>query len=165
MKQFVVVAVFVMPMLAGCSGDSTDASLTNTSESMEQSVEVDIVGQYKLDKAALRAVIMSQRPAETPAVGPAADASIEMVDQMLEGMNGSIYLEADSTCRMSMAMMGKKKVLVGSWKLQGERLAITASEEGREQETRLATFANGLITIEQESNGQPMPMTFKRAAK
>ena len=64
-----------------------------------------------------------------------------------------------------MAMMGKKKVLVGSWKLQGELLAITASEEGREQETRLAKFANGLITIEQESNGQPMPMTFKRAAK
>ncbi len=162
MKQFV--AVFALQVLVGCSGDSSNGSLSNP-ESAEQATEADIFGQYSLDKDALRAVILSQRPVETPAVGPAADAGVKIVDQMLEGMSGSIELDADRTCRMAMAMMGKKKVLVGSWRYQDGLLAITASEEGRAEETRLARFVDGVITIEQESNGQSMPMTFTRTIK
>jgi hypothetical protein len=66
---------------------------------------------------------------------------------------------------MTMAMMGQKKSLLGSWKLTGERLAITASEQGLEEQTRLAKFADGMITIEQESNGQSMSMQFRRVVK
>lgn len=167
MKQFVnfVVAAIVLQALVGCSSDDGGDSLVNAPGGVTLKGSANIVGTYQLDKDALRTVIMAQRPVGTPAVGPAAEASLKMVDQMLDGMAGSIFLDADNSCRMTMAMMGQKKSLLGSWKLNDELLAITASEQGLEEETRLAKFANGMITIEQESNGQSMSMQFRRVVK
>lgn len=167
MKQFVtaVLAVIVLPTLVGCSGDAGGDSLVGAPASIQQRDAAKVAGTYQLDKEALRTVILSQRPAGTPVEGPAAEASVKMIDQMLDGMAGSISLDADNSCQMTMAMMGQEKSLIGSWRLDGERLAITASEQGMGEETRLAKFAGGIITIEQESNGQLMSMQFTRVVK
>ncbi|MFT4514056.1 MAG: hypothetical protein ACI89X_000856 [Planctomycetota bacterium] len=118
----------------------------------------DVSGIYALDKTALKASFMAQMPADTPADGTEEAAAVKMVSLMADSMDGTIALKPDNSFVLSMATMGQKAEFVGSWKFEGDRLAITAKDGDDEEETRLADFANGTITIEEESGGKMMPM-------
>ena len=105
-------------------------------------------------------------PEGMPTEGPAAEAGAKMLKEAVDAMNGTIELKADNTCVMLMTGSGPDQKATGTWKLEGDKISITSKEEGKEEEeTKVGTFADGVITVEEEKGGKKMTMKFIKAAK
>ncbi len=112
-------------------------------------------GTYELDKASFKEQMLGMMPEE-------AKKDMAMVDKMMEGMSGSIELKADGTAAMAMKMppfLDDKTD--GTWKMDGDKVSIT-TKKGDKDDTKTASLANGVITIEEEQGGKKMKMTFKK---
>lgn len=142
----VVLSVVAMTFLASCGGDAAASA----------------AGKYALDKAALEELMKAEMPADAPKEGPAAEAAMKMMQEMMKGFDGSIELKADNTFTMSMTMMGQKQDATGTWKLDGDKLSMTAKVDGKD-DTKEAKFADGVISIEEKNGDKTMSMKFKKA--
>lgn len=101
-------------------------------------------------------------PADAPTEGPAAELA-KVAITMLENMKGSLELKADNTFTLSVTvpMMGKEQTQLtnGNWKLEGDKLTLTMKEEGKDDDVKVATIVDGVMTVEDEKG----VMTFKKA--
>lgn len=129
--------------LASCGGDSAK-------------------GTYHLDKAAMKAAMLAEMPAEAK-TDPQA---MKIADSMADGMNITVTLNADGTSssETQMKLMGQehKDSASGTWKLEGSKLSMTMKGQDGKEETKVADYAGGKFTVEEESMGQKVKMTFVR---
>ncbi|MCK5943319.1 MAG: hypothetical protein KAI24_15165 [Planctomycetes bacterium] len=149
MKKLIatLVSVLALTLLAGCGGDAAASA----------------AGTYQIDKAAFEASMKAEMK-DQPTEGPAADMAKQAMEQMMASLSGSIELKQDGTCTMKMSMGGPETVETGTWKLDGDKLSVTTTKDGKE-ETNVAKFADGVITIEEEQGGKTVQMKFKKAGK
>ncbi|MFT4514057.1 MAG: hypothetical protein ACI89X_000855 [Planctomycetota bacterium] len=142
----VVLSILALTLLASCGGD----------------VVASAAGKYTLDTEAAVAAAKAAIPSDAPTEGPAAEMA-KMGITFLESMKGSLELKADNTVllSMTMSMMGKEQTQAtnGTWKLEGDKLTLTTKEEGKDDVVKVATFVDGVITVEDENGA----MTFKKA--
>tara|TARA_R110002072_G_scaffold46591_5_gene128926 strand:- start:7023 stop:7511 length:489 start_codon:yes stop_codon:yes gene_type:complete len=157
---FAALSALTLSMLAGCAGVDTAESVDGRATALVPAVET-AVGTYTLDKSALKQVWEAAMPAE----GPSAEQAAQMVAQMMDGFDGSMELKGDQTCTVSMTMMGQKQDVTGVWKLDGDQLSITAQEEGKDDDTRIATLVDGVITISDEQGERSMSLRFVRSVE
>tara|TARA_R110002072_G_scaffold46591_5_gene128927 strand:- start:7724 stop:8182 length:459 start_codon:yes stop_codon:yes gene_type:complete len=152
MKKILSVALslLALTLLASCGADASASA----------------AGKYTLDKTGLEAAMKAMMPEGMPTEGPAAEAGAKMLKEAVDAMNGTIELKADNTCVMLMTGSGPDQKATGTWKLEGDKISITSKEEGKEEEeTKVGTFADGVITVEEEKGGKKMTMKFIKAAK
>ncbi len=147
MKKTLFVLVSTLALtLAGCSAEAATSAK----------------GTYQLDKTAVKAAMLEKMPAEAKTN---ADA-MKMVDSMVDGMNITITLNADGTAtgETQMTMMGKetKQNATGTWKLDAGKLSMTMKGDDGKEETKVADYEGGKFSVEEESMGQKMKMTFVR---
>lgn len=142
----VVLSVLAMTLLASCGADAAASA----------------AGKYTLDNEAAVAAAKAAMPADAPTEGPAAELA-KVAITMLENMKGSLELKADNTFTLSVTvpMMGKEQTQLtnGNWKLEGDKLTLTMKEEGKDDDVKVATIVDGVMTVEDEKG----VMTFKKA--
>ena len=159
MKKTLCVAfsVLALSLFPACQG--VDAAGGGGAEAMEQPVET-AVGTYALDAQSLMKQMMGDMPT---AEGDAGAQMLAAMQKAMEGMSGTIELKADNTCAMSMTMMGREQSVEGIWSREGDQVTITAQQEGEEDDARVATLANGVLSVTEEQNGKSMTMRFVRS--
>ena len=157
---YAALSILTLSMLAGCAGVDTAESMDGRAAALVPAGET-AVGTYILDKSALKQAMKAGMPAE----GPSAEQAVQMLAQMMDGFDGSMELKGDHTCTMSMTMMGQKQGVTGTWKLDGDQLSITAQEEGKQDDTRVATLVDGVITITEEQGERSMSLRFVRSVE
>ena len=139
------VSALALSLLAAC-GDSSAANKA--------------VGTYKLDKAAMKTAMEAQMPEEAKG----SEMAAQMMEQMMGSLDGSIELKADGSAALSMKMPPMvDEQTTGTWKLEGEKITITAKNKDGAEEAKVAAFADGTITIEEEQDGKKMKIVFRKA--
>lgn len=109
-------------------------------------------GHYEIDKEAFKAGLpgASKMPAE-------------MLDKMLSSMTGSLHLQADQTATMAMKMPPMMDMTAnGTWKLDGSKLTLTLKDKDGKEESEVADYAGGAITLSKTEGGETMKMVFRR---
>ena len=119
-------------------------------------------GVYDADKAMLKPALLASIPAEAQK----DPKTMEAIDTMLKDMVLQYELKADNTVAFTMksSMMGMpvQESATGTWKLESGKLTlVTKNKEGKE-DTKAVDYANGAFTVEQESGGQKVKVTFKK---
>lgn len=155
MKKFLLAAMAIVAVVVMPSCKSSNVEQVGTAPLADSPT-----GLYQLDVETLAKSMMAEAP---PGVGN--EQLQQMMQQMVKSMRGSIELMADNTCAMSMTMMGQKQEVTGVWSQDGSKLTITAQEEGKEDDARVADYADGVITVSEEKDGRTITMRFVRSAK
>lgn len=131
-------AVVLFAGLVGCSkGDPTNP-----------------VGTWNLDTSALLEE-MKKNPNYK-----ADDPMTKQMEEALKKMKVTMVVNADNSFTGTAEGMGNKSTAKGTWKLEGDKLTMTTTEEDGKpkSETEVLTFKDGLITMEKEG----MKMTMRR---
>jgi hypothetical protein len=73
---------------------------------------------------------------------------------------GDCTLTADGKWESSMEIMNKKSTVKGTWKLDGDKITMTSTEEDgqKKEETVIGTYKAGVITVEMKDEGAPQPI-------
>lgn len=113
-------------------------------------------GSYEIDKPAFRASLESVMP-------PEAKSQPEMLNKMLEGVQGTMELRADGTASFAFQMppMVDQKA-TGTWKQEGSTLTLTTKDDKGKEDTAKAQWADGRIKMEVDQGGQKFQMVYKR---
>ena len=114
-------------------------------------------GVYDLDKAAMKKTILDA--ARRPSADDKAKLD-KMVDELVEAR---LVLEADGTFTTHARMMDQEKSVTGTWRVEGDKLLMTAKNKaGEDMPTGAADFADGVITIEMGEGRQKVPMVLRK---
>jgi len=144
-KALFAFSLLSLSFVAACGGASSKAA-----------------GVYELDKAAFRAAMLANMPAEAQKEPKA----LEMIDGMIKDMQVSFDLKADGTAAMNArtVMFGKaqEESATGTWKLDGTKLTIHMKDKAGKEESKTVDYVEGSFTVEEEKGGQKMKMTFKK---
>ncbi|OHB76707.1 MAG: hypothetical protein A2Z34_05510 [Planctomycetes bacterium RBG_16_59_8] len=93
--------------------------------------------------------------------GEAAAAMMKMMEEMFKTMKMTLDIKADNSFTVTMEAMGKKSSAKGTWKLAGEKLTMTTTEEdGKAKDSpdnKDLTFKDGKLFIEED--GMKMVLT------
>ena len=145
MKNTLAASLLALSLFAACSGGASN-----------------VPGVYEIDKVALKNAMLAEMPAEAKGQPDAT----KMMDAFVNGMNITIELRADKTATMSMkgAMAGMPldNSTTGTWSLDGSKLTIKTKEKDGKEETKVADYANGTFSVENDMSGKKMKMTFKK---
>ena len=146
MKNTLAASLFTLSLFAACSGSAASS----------------VPGIYEVDKVAFKSAMMAEVPAEhrTP-------EATKMMEGFVDGMSMTVELKADNTATMNMkgSMMGQPmdSSETGTWSLDGTKLSIKTKGKDGKEETKVADYANGSFTVEDEMQpGKKMKMTFKK---
>ena len=114
-------------------------------------------GIYELDKAAMKKTILDA--AQRPSADDKAKLD-KMVDELVEAR---LELNADGTFTTYAKMMNEVKSVTGTWRVEGDKLLMTAKNRaGEDMPTGAADFADGVITIEMGEGRQKVPMVLRK---
>lgn len=127
------------------------------------------VGTWRLDADAVAKMMESLMQEQMANVPPAQQGMMkQMMAQMVDGLkksNGAIVLAADGTATMQEDEPdGTHKETKGTWKIEGDKLSLTATPPGKSApETRTGTLAGNEIRIEEDAGGKKITMVFRRS--
>ncbi|MEZ5967072.1 MAG: hypothetical protein R3F56_24760 [Planctomycetota bacterium] len=127
------------------------------------------VGTWRLDAEAAGKMVESMMQEQMASVPAAQQAMMkQMTAQMVEGLkksSGSIVLAADGTATVGEGEAGgSRRETKGTWKLDGDKLSITAVPLGKSApETKTGTLAGDEIRIEEEAGGKKIALVFRRS--
>lgn len=144
-KAHLALSLLSLSFLAACGGAAAASA----------------AGVYEVDKVALKATILAGMTDAQK-----VPQALEAIDAMVKDMVMTFDLKADGTAAMNMemSMMGQKMKdsTTGTWKLEGTKLTMTAKNKEGKDEPKTVDFVNGTFTVEQETGGQKVKVTFKR---
>lgn len=133
-------SALALTLLASCGADAAASA----------------AGKYELDKAAFLELMM----ANVPEAG--REAAKPMLEKQSAGMVGVVELMADGKFKMNMAMPpAPAQNVEGTWKLDGDKLSMT-SPKGDKDDTQVAMFKDGAITLEEKMGPMTIKMVFKK---
>ena len=141
LKSLVVCAAAAL-VLGACGGKGGGAS--------------GVVGKWSVDKAEVEKLVIAEAKKNAP------EANAEQLEMMTKlakdaatAMNLNLDIKSDNTFEVAMAMsfMGQEQKMnaKGKWKLDGEKLSMTTTEEDGKakttEDTKVATFKDGKISL------------------
>ncbi len=148
MRTSIVLSLLLL--LGACGGGSAASSAA---------------GKWSLDAASMSDMILKQQEKELAAMTADERAKMEaMIKEQSKAMKGDLTLGADNTFGVTMDMGPMHSEVKGTWKVDGNRIAMTGKEVGKDaEETMYGTLDGDRMVVEGEQNGQKMSMTFVRA--
>lgn len=147
MRTLVTLLLLLLVSLTGCGGPSGPS------------------GTYSIDKDALAKMADALvKGGEGEAKDASAAPMAAMMAEAFKAMDASLTFNTDGTFSGSSKMMGNESTMKGTWKLEGEKLSMTSTEEDGKpaNETKVATFKDGVITVEEQQGGKSLKMSFKK---
>ena len=135
-------------LLVGCGG---------------KSVENSVAGTYQLVKGPhVREAMKATLPQDA---GPMADQLLKNMQSMIDGMALTTMIKPDGTFTVN----GKMRVKVsasGTWKLEGDKLLMTATHEDGEKrddpETSAWIVDGDTLRMAEKKEGQPFDIVLQR---
>lgn len=144
-KALLAFSLLSLSFVAACGGAASKAA-----------------GVYELDKAAFRAAMLANMPAEVQKEPKA----LEMFDGMINGMKVTFDLKADGTAAMNATttLLDKtqEESATGTWKLDGSKLTIQTKDKAGKEESKTVDYVEGSFTVEEDKDGMKVKMTFKK---
>lgn len=148
MRTSIVLSLLLL-LLCACGGSSASSA----------------AGKWSLDPASMSGVILKQQEKELAAMPADERAKMEaMIKEQAKAMKSDLTIGADNTFTVTMDMGLMHSEVKGTWKVDGNRIAMTGKEVGKDkEETMFGTLDGDRMVVEGEQNGQKMSMTFVRA--
>lgn len=115
------------------------------------------VGTYTLDTDAVKASVQEMFK-DMPGGGK------EMVDGMTKDMQGTIELKADGTASMDQKGGPSAGTTQGTWKLEGDKVSMTAKDKAGKETTLTGTLAGKVLTLDlpEMAPGKKLAMKFNK---
>ncbi|MBI5852058.1 MAG: hypothetical protein HZB39_13680 [Planctomycetes bacterium] len=151
MRTSIILSLALLPLFLGACGSGSAAS--------------SAAGKWSLDPVSMSDMILKQQEKELAALPADERAKMEaMVKEQSKAMKGDLTIGADNTFTVTMDMGPMHSEVKGTWKLDGNRIAMTGKEVGKDkEETMFGALDGDRLTVEGEQGGQKMAMTFVRA--
>jgi hypothetical protein len=127
-------SIFVLALLSACSTDAAPHA----------------IGAYQLDKEALKHISVT---------GMAIDEAIALRSTV----ESTVELRADGTMSVGLKMPPKRldASYSGTWRLEGDKLSVTAKGADGKDATRVVDYKDGAFTLQTEGPIQ-MALTYRK---
>lgn len=120
------------------------------------------IGSYVLDKAALKERLLATLSEEQKS----QPQFVEEVAASVDGTDVTIDLKADGTMASTYAMNRNDQTFSssasGEWSMDGDKVTMVITDDQGRKESKVATYVDGRLVVEQAMAGQAMQMTFVR---
>ncbi len=135
------------------------AALTGCGESVEGTYELDTVAYRAAAEAEIERLTTAQDNVENNTARLAANALLNVIDQM--GM--TMEIESGGAFSLEQRMGGGAQNMIGTWSLDDSTITITAKAEGYDVRSITGTVDGDTITLHpSDKEEMPFDMPFKR---
>ncbi|MFK7741427.1 MAG: lipocalin family protein [Planctomycetota bacterium] len=116
-------------------------------------------GVYELDTSAVKKAM----EAELANASEAEKAMAPTMMKMFDSMKMSMELKADGTAEMKSSGPMGDQTDTGTWKIDGNKISMTAKGSDGKDETKTGTLEGGVITVNEEMGpGKTMKLMLRK---
>jgi len=139
--------VFVLPLLlAACGGPAGQ----------------DLVGNWELDKEALRNSIRAEIDKDPRTADPRARAFIDVMLARFDDVTATIELKSDHTYHAAGKGFGSDDTNDGTWHLEGNELVLEGTGKKGSEPMRLTKISSTLLKFEKEQRGKKLAIELRK---